>query len=338
MEWELQAYEPVRVALVGIGRWSAVHADSLKKTRKLELVTCNTRSKEKGTKFSRENGCDFSESYDSLLRRDDVEAVILSTPHTTHADLAVEAAEHGKHVLLEKPLANSVLESKRIIDACRQAKVVLAVCHDRRRLQRFRLMKATLERGAMGKVLMAEANFSADGGLSLTPEKWRWYRKESPGGPMMSTGIHHIDTFHYLLGPISEASAFITKLAVSGELDDTVCATFRCQSGVLATLCCTFASPRTFFLNMYGTMANLYNDEKRGLQILRKGSETMEPMPFAEVDPVLIEQDDFADAVRLNRRPEVGGEEAIMNVAVVEAMIKSSEQKRVVSIEEILST
>src|SRR5574341_825741 len=125
--------EPVRAAAVGIGWWSGVLADAVPKGTHLKLVTCATRSAEKRAAFAKKYGCRQAESYEAILKDPEVEAVLLTTPHTLHADQVIAAAQVGKHVFVEKPFTLTVAEGRKSAEACRRAGVVLAVGHGRRR-------------------------------------------------------------------------------------------------------------------------------------------------------------------------------------------------------------
>jgi predicted dehydrogenase len=327
------------VAVVGIGSMpssaSVKHGKAIKQSgSKLKLVTCFTRSEDKRKRFAKENDCEFDQSYEAVLDRKDLDAIILSTPNSTHADLAIQAIESGKHVLIEKPLATSVKDCIRIIDSTKSAGVVVGVAEWWRFLERHRLMKSMIEKGELGTVLLAEGNESNISGMNLTPDKWRYHKIEREL-ILFNSGIHPIDTLRYLLGEVEEVCGFLARRASPGELDDTACASLRFDSGALATLSGTYSSPKRVYLNVFGTEANAQSDET-GLYIAKKGAATTEKVQLLEGDPILSEQNDFADAIRQRRSPRVDLNEGTADVAIVEAIIKSFEERRYVKIEEVL--
>ena len=332
-----QSFHPVRTAIVGVGfqpsSASMKHSKAMKQNSKLDLVTCFTRSEEKRKRFSKENDCDSEESFQAVLARRDVEAIILSTPNSTHADLAIEAINSGKHVLIEKPLTTSVRDCLRIKEANQGNGVVIGVAEWWRFLQRHHMIKSMIEKGDLGTLLLAEGNESNISGMNLSPDKWRYHKKEREL-ILFNSGIHAIDTLRYLLGEVEEACGFITRRASPGELDDTACASLRFRSGVLATLSGTYSSPKRVYLNVFGTEANVLSDES-GLLIARKGQAATEKVQLIEEDPILAEQNDFADAIRLRKAPKVDLNEGMADVAVVEAVIRSFEQRRFVGINEV---
>ena len=108
-----------------------------------------------------------------------------------------------------------VEEAKKVISATQEADVLLAVGLNTRRMARYRKAKELIEQGAIGEIILAEASSSGEAGMKLTPEMWRWYRKESPGGPLMSFTIHYADCLNHLVGPMKTVKAFTSK--VCGE-------------------------------------------------------------------------------------------------------------------------
>src|SRR4051812_31190871 len=117
----------VKVACIGMGWWSDVLADAIKRSGKLTITACYSRSEEKRQKFSAKYNCRAARSYDELLNDRSIEAVINTTPNSVHLETTSAAAKAGKHVFLDKPIANTVEDAKALTEACRRAKVVLAL-------------------------------------------------------------------------------------------------------------------------------------------------------------------------------------------------------------------
>ena len=107
---------PVGVAVVGIGMWGKGLSTALQKSGAFRIVTCFTRTKAKRDQFTAEFQCDQESSYENVLKRKDVEAIMLTNPNSVHAEYTIMAAEKGKHVLVEKPLANRVSDARQMID------------------------------------------------------------------------------------------------------------------------------------------------------------------------------------------------------------------------------
>ena len=123
--------EPLRVACLGMGWWSDVLADAIQRSGKLKIDACYSRSEEKRAKFAAKYGCRAAPSYEEILDDPTIAAIINTTPNGTHLDTTREAAAAGKHVFLDKPIANTIAEARAITKACRDAKVVLALGYQR---------------------------------------------------------------------------------------------------------------------------------------------------------------------------------------------------------------
>lgn len=139
------------------------------------MVSCFTRTPKKRAEFSQKHHCPEAGSYEEILSDGNVDAVILETPNFVHCQQTIEAVQAGKHIFVDKPIANTIEDAKKMVEVCQQARVILAVGHNTRREAGHRKMKFLIDEGALGKIIMAEANFSHSGGLGLRPEQWRWY-------------------------------------------------------------------------------------------------------------------------------------------------------------------
>src|SRR3954468_3584198 len=134
----------MKVAWLGLGWWSGVLADAIKRSGKLTIASCYTRSEDKRQKFAAKYGCKAARSYEEILNDRGIEAIINTTPNSVHLETTVAAARAGKHVFLDKPIANTISDARGLTEACRKAKVVLALGYQRRRESHFRWVKQHL--------------------------------------------------------------------------------------------------------------------------------------------------------------------------------------------------
>jgi len=139
--------DPLRVACIGMGWWSDVLADAIQRSGKLEIRGCYTRSEEKRNNFAAKYRCWPAESYEALLADAEIEAIINTTPNDVHLATTCAAAAAGKHVFLDKPIANSIADGRAITEACRKAGVVLALGYQRRRESHFRYLRQQIDAG-----------------------------------------------------------------------------------------------------------------------------------------------------------------------------------------------
>ena len=330
--------DPVRVACIGMGWWSDVLADAVTRSSKLKIVACFTRSEQKRQAFATKYGCQAAPSYEAILKDAGVEAIINTTPNDVHLETTRQAAAAGKHVFLDKPIANSVSEGRKITEACRQAGVVLGLGYQRRRESHFRWVKRQIEAGVFGKMVNAEANISRDrlGQFDLT--SWRYTAAGMPGGVMLQIGVHYADVLDYLLGPIKAVSGQFAQLVLPGDNPDVASLVFEHENGALSTLNASYASASEYYLmNIYGKAATAYYDLHHGLSWLKQGEKKPVAVPCEKNDTFVEELEEFAAAVRGGPPPEVGGDYATKSLAVIRAGIVSAREGRRVEVAEILA-
>ncbi|MEH2557684.1 putative dehydrogenase [Bradyrhizobium algeriense] len=330
--------DPLRVACIGMGWWSDVLADAIQRSGKFEIRGCYTRSEEKRKNFAAKYRCRPAASYEALLADAEIEAIINTTPNDVHLTTTCAAAAAGKHVFLDKPIANSISDGRAITEACRKAGVVLALGYQRRRESHFRWIRQQIDDGLFGKLVNAEANISRDrlGKIDLT--SWRYQAAGMPGGVMLQIGIHYIDVLEYLIGPIRAVRGQSAQLVLPGDNPDVASLILQHENGALSTLNASYASASEYYLmNVYGKDATAYYDLHNGLRLLKRGEITPVVVPCAENDTLVEELEEFAAAVRGQGRYEVGGEYATRSLAVVRAGILSAREGRSVEIAQLLN-
>ena len=325
----------MNVACLGIGWWSDVLADAVKRSGKLNIVSCFSRSQEKREAFAKKHGCRAARSYDEILEDRSIEAVINTTPNSVHRETTIAAANAGKHTFLDKPIANNISDARVITEACRKAKVVLALGYQRRRESHFRWIKDRI--GDFGKLVNAEANISRDRLGKIDLSSWRYTAEGMPGGVMLQIGIHYTDVLEYLIGPIKAVSGRFVRLVLPGDNPDVASLVLEHENGALSTLNASYASASEYYLmNIYGKEASAYYDLYHGLRFLKRGSTTSEPVPVSKNDPIVEELEEFAAAVRGEAEPEMDGERGTTSLAVLLAGIKSAREGRRVEVREVL--
>ncbi|MGH3329271.1 MAG: Gfo/Idh/MocA family protein [Streptomycetales bacterium] len=331
---------PVRLAPVGLGRWARVLARAARRGAVIDLVSCFSRDPEKRRAFQEEFDIGRgAASYHELLADDEVEGLVLTTPNDTHLPLIAAALEAGKAVYTDKPIAHTLADAAAIADAATSTGQVLAVGHAARRLSGCREMRRWIDDGRLGDVSLAEANFSNERGLELTPKTWRWYAGKSPGGSFIQLGVHHADNLAYLLGPVRAVSAHARRLHTKAEVPDAVMSILEFASGALGYIGAGWASPGVYTINLQGTKANLrYDldfthwdeshraDDYSELRSQSYGESERTRVPLARTDMFREQLEEFALAARGRAAVEVGVREAIQALAVVHAGLVSSER------------
>lgn len=343
------ADEPVRVAVVGLGRWAKTLGDAIQRSNRLRIVNCFSRSEKSRETFAKQYGCRTARSYDELLNDSEIEGLIVTTPNDAHTEPILKAAEKKKNVYVDKPIAHRLADAILIDRACREASVILSVGHSARRLKGNRKIKEILEQGGLGKLVMAECNFSNDRSLELTPDKWRWYKDKSPGGPLIQLAVHHTDTLNYLFGPAKSVTCMAKRLYTPAEIEDVTMTVIELESGQLCYIGSNWASQGTFYTYVYGMDANLYFtvdfnfwsrsdvvDQNSHLEIQHRGSSEHKPIAFGQGDMFREQLEEFGECIRTRKQPEVGGQDAIAALAVIEAALRSAASGRTVSLGEVM--
>jgi predicted dehydrogenase len=326
----------VKVACIGMGWWSDVLADAIKRSGKLGIVACFSRSSEKRQAFAAKYACRAAPSYEEILDDRNIEGIINTTPNGAHLETTRLAAAAGKHVFLDKPIANTIADAKAITRACREAKVVLALGYQRRRESHFRFMKKRIHE--FGTLVNAEANISRDRLGKIDLSSWRYTAEGMPGGVMLQIGIHYTDVLEYLLGPVRAVQGRFVRLVLPGENPDVASLVLEHDNGALSTLNASYASASEYYLmNLYGKEASAYYDLHAGLRWLKRGATGPQPVSVEKNDPLVEELEEFAAAARGEGSPEMDGERATTSLAVILAGIRSAKEGRRVEVKEVLA-
>jgi predicted dehydrogenase len=330
---------PVRVAALGMGWWSDVLADAMQRSGQFEIVSCFTRSEDKRRAFAEKYGCRPASSYEEILKDASVAAIVNTTPNNVHLETTRQAAEAGKHIFLDKPIANTVRESFEMAEACQKAGVILSLGYQRRRETQFRWVKSEIDAGRFGKLVQAECNISRDRLGQFDLSSWRYTAAGMPGGVMLQIGIHYVDVLEYLMGPVKSVSARLAQLVLPGDNPDVANMILQHENNALSNLTASYASASEFYMmNIYGKEASAYYDLFTGLRHLKRGDKTARAIPTEKNDTIREELDEFAECVRTGSKPETDGFWAARNLAVIKAGAKSAREGRAVEVAEVLES
>jgi len=326
----------MKVACIGMGWWSDVLGDAIKRSGKLTIAGCYTRSAEKRDKFAAKYGCRAYPSYEAVLADRTIEAIVNTTPNAAHLETTRAAAEAGKHVFLDKPIANTVADARALTEACRRAKVVLALGYQRRRESHFRWIKQRI--GEFGKLVNAEANISRDRLGQIDLNSWRYTAEGMPGGVMLQIGIHYVDVLEMLLGPVARVSGRSARLVLPGDNPDVANLILEHENGAISNLTASYASASEYnMLNVYGKEASAYYDRFAGLRHLKRGDAKPRTIATEDNDTIREELDEFVQCVRTGSQPETDGFWATRNLAVITAGVKSAREGRAVDVAEMIA-
>ncbi len=334
--------DPIKLGIIGLGRWARVLTRAARKSRKLEIVAGYSRSEEKRDAFQDEFGIRGDPDMETLLADPEIKGVILTVPNEQHLPVAEAVAKAGKHVYTEKPIANT-LESGLEIEALQSRYGIhVMVGHSARLLKGTRLMKAAMDRGELGRIVFIEANFSNERALEITPDTWRWYRDKAPGGPLSQLAIHQFDTIHYLGGEIAEVSSIASKLSpVGAEIDDQSMTLLKFADGKIGYVGSSWTSPGIYSIRVFGqkglmhfeldfsawdTPDRLHETSALYIQRGKDGFSKREVLEIPAGDMFQDELEMFAEVCASNSACELSASSGNVALAVVYAALRSVER------------
>jgi predicted dehydrogenase len=293
----------------------------------------------------------YCTSEDELLRNDDVEAVYIGTPVWVHGDQIRKAADAGKHILCEKPLASSIKETENLIDYCEKKNVVLQVGFMMRYHGYHIKAKEMVESKAIGNPVMGRGQLTC--WYPPMENNWRQDPEKGGGGALMDMAIHTVDILRYLFGDVSAVSSFNGTETHGYAVEDSGVMLLKFENGAYGVCDSFFNIPDEAakgVLEVYGTKGSLMaegtisqvaggtmvaylqgEDKGYDAQQDRSGIEPVKVKADLK-DMYMAEVEDFIDSVENKRKPMNSGEEALKNFAIIQAAYKSQKTGKVVKV------
>ena len=242
----------IDAAIVGLGRWGRHLADSVAGgSDAIRFVAAATGTPAKARDYADARGLRLRGTYEEVLADDGIDAVVLATPHTLHHRQILAAAAAGKHVFCEKPFCLTAADVAEALDALAAKGLKAAIGHNRRFSPNALELKRMIDAGELGRMLQIEGNFSAD--MSGSSGQWRDSREESPAGGMTSLGIHVVDMFVNLFGPVASVRAASRRIAMPFDIDDATTVLLEFADGRLGYLGTVAASASLWQVRAFGT-------------------------------------------------------------------------------------
>src|SRR3954469_11173019 len=197
----------IDAAIVGLGWWGKNILKAVQgRSDKLRFIRGVSKEIDDARSLAERYGFRLSSELDAALEDTRVQAVVLATPHSLHADQIVRVAAAGKPVFCEKPLSLKRADAARAVAACVNARVPIGVGQNKRFWPSMEALRSVLATGVLGKVLHIEGHYSNENsGLHFS--EWRALPSETPGAGMTGTGIHILDAFVNAAGPVAEVQA-----------------------------------------------------------------------------------------------------------------------------------
>jgi predicted dehydrogenase len=326
----------IRATIIGLGSWGQNLVRSLEGgSPSIRFVAAATRTPAKAAGFASAHGMRVLPDYAAVLADPEIDAVVLATPHTQHTGQIVEAAAARKHVFTEKPLGVDAAAAARAAEACAAAGVTLAVGYNWRFQPALQAMRRMIDDGTLGRVLHLEGNFCGPSAYRFPRGHWRHDRDEGPAGGMTGRGVHVVDAMLYLAGHVEQVTAQSLRLVRDFGMDDTTSVLLRFSGGATGYVGTVIATAETWRLQVFGSNAwaevgdveHLHTWDLRVCRIDPSDvtrRQRPEVLSFPTTSTERAELEHFAEAA-LARRPLVlPGGDAVHNVAILEAILRSA--------------
>jgi predicted dehydrogenase len=328
---------PVGFAAVGLGTISSIFMRACARSQKAKITALVTgHGDTKGKHFAAMYGVPESsiysyEDYDRLRDNKAVDAVYIGLPNSMHREYTIRAAQAGKHVLCEKPMAISSAECREMIDACRKAdrKLMIGyrVHYEPTHIEARRIVQS----GQLGPVQAFEGGF----GFNARPNEWRLTRQYAGGGSLMDVGIYPMNEIRWMLGEAPNRFTAVPSTIdhASGrftQMEETLNWTMQFPSQVSASLACSYGASMPGFLRIHGTHATLEISpayDYSGVHMQSVGGPQRVDMTSPgnqDSTHFLYEADHFADCIRNNTTPLTPGEEGLADLITIEAIYKAA--------------
>ena len=313
----------LNAAIVGLGNWGRKLVTSVQgRSERLHFVRAVVRDPAAARDFSAEHSIELSDDFAATLADPAIDAIVLATPHTLHAEQIIAVAAVGKPVYCEKPLALKRVDAQRAVDACAKAGVVLAVGHDKRFWPSMQALTSIVAGGELGEILHIEGHNSNETSRTAFAS-WRASPEESPGGGMTGTGIHMVDAFVGLIGPVKRVQAQLLVRRPPPEVLDTVSVLFEFANGVSGTLSSIRATPLYWRAHVFGSQGSAEALGATDLVLRKTGGVPPVRMTFAAADALRGELEAFAIAATGGAPYPITPLQMVETVAAFEAIVQS---------------
>jgi len=349
-----QPADILRVGIIGCGKIAqARHIPEYRANQHAELVGFYDLSNDRAKQVAYANNGLTYGTWQALLADQQIDAVSICTANASHTEIAVAALEAGKDVLLEKPMATTLDECQRIVDAARLTRRLLMIDHNQRFNQAHMLVRDLMLSGEIGELVSFRTTFGHAGPESWSadpgPGTWFFDPEKAALGAIGDLGVHKTDLLHFLTGErvveVSAQLATLDKEDASGKpirLDDNAIAIYKLSNGAIGTMAASwsfhgFEDNSTVLYGKCGII-EIYSDPEYQVIVTHPGAE---PQKFA-IESIQTNDnqtasgviDAFVEAIRSGTSSPIPGEEALAAMRAVFAARESSQTGRTVAIPE----
>jgi predicted dehydrogenase len=334
----------VRAAIIGLGRWGRSLVTAVQgKSSDIQFVAAYTRTRANAEEFCREKNVSLVSSYGEILANPSIDAVVLATPHSQHAEQVMQAIAARKHIHAQKPLTLDLPSAQKIVAAAERAGVMLAVGFNRRFHPSIVEVRKRLADGQLGQVMSMVAQHTTSTGQFIAAGNWRAQPDEAPGGALTAVGVHSIDHMIEFGGRVRDVLCS-TGRYIPGPSDDTSSVMLRFENGATGLLFCSVATATTLSFTLFGSKG-LAEVSKANLSRFRfVPTSTVAPtgpvaappdeiIEYPAFDMLHAEMNEFGRAVAQKRAYPIPIEQILHGMAVFDAVVESARTNSVVTVQ-----
>ncbi|MDE3058525.1 MAG: Gfo/Idh/MocA family oxidoreductase [Bacteroidota bacterium] len=326
--------EKIRYGIIGFGLFAErAIAPAINASENSELVAIQKRSLPAAREKAKEYGIPLAfDSAEQLVAHRGVDAVFIVSANAMHCSETLAAANAGKHVLVEKPMAMNTAEAERMIEACRAANVKLMVGHMLRFSPLVRKMKKIVQSGMLGDIIFANAEFMYDG--SSSPRSWLFDVKLAGGGPVFDIGVHCLDTLRFTLqDEVTVTKSVLLPRPTETHTEHSAKLALQFSKGTLGSIYCSFDAPfRRTFVEIIGTQGSVSASDfthnnaivPLTVNLCKDGKKEKTEIEEIEIPNLYVDEiTNFSESILKNTEPLVPGSVGFQNQIVLDAAMKS---------------
>tara|TARA_Y100000590_G_scaffold467860_1_gene648304 strand:- start:2149 stop:3144 length:996 start_codon:yes stop_codon:yes gene_type:complete len=331
----------MKSAVIGLGWWGKQIIKCLDESKKINITHAFDPQVEPDDEIFKKYNVNPELEFDGILKNAEIEALILATPNQFHEHQVIAAANSGKQVFCEKPVALKYESILKMAEACKDNNIILGVGHERRWEPAMVRLKKMLDNNELGKILHMETNFSHDIFMKLDKNSWRLDPKYAPAGGMTALGIHLTDFFVSFLGQAEKLYAKTESIALEAPKKDTLSVNIRFKNKVTASLAVMISTPFYGRFNVFGEkgwveireISNVdFDDPSEFIYCDNEGKRITKE--YNVVNTVKMNFEEWADAIKGKCEYRIKIDEVISNVQILESIINSSENNQVIEIKD----
>ncbi len=335
-------------AIIGCGFIAKKHAKAIQDIEGAKLVAVTDKIPENMLFYEKEYGAVPYEDMDEMFTKEQIDIVSICTPTGLHAPLAIQAANAKKHIILEKPIAMTLEETDKIIEACHENNVKLSIVHPNRYRPVVKELKKLLEKNLLGKISHVNAIVNWNRNQEYYDQSpWRG-TKEYDGGALMNQAIHNVDLLQWFMGEVEEVYSMEATRFRNIEAEDISNGIIRFKTGVLGVIqAATTVYPKNYeeSITIFGEKGTVKIGGPNAIYFEHLEIEGMSEQEVTELKQK-VEKDpwglpghqcilqDMIDSIENNTIPSVSGEEGRKSLELVLSLYKSAEKNQPIKLEE----